>query len=258
MSIVSIALVWFVMSFSSLGFGSGDTASTIAINDYTAGVSVLFIVGACFVLWTQLGVLLELPAIVFFPFVMWFSDFSAYWVIGYLVAVAGVALSVCSSFAQITVPGWHFRIPPESRIRVWFLWKEEHNPMKIPKRAALLIELIVVIALVISSGVVIGAYVKPLSKIHANVVIDSGSYGAVNLTAILDDETAAVVHLEPQSGLTEYNLVLNVTAGSHRLIIDVTSNRHPETNNKVDYSQTVKALPFSTLYIQIGIGVGFI
>lgn len=258
LSIVSIALVWFIMSLSSNVFGSTDTDLTMVMRDNTAGVSVLFIIGAFIVLWTQLGVLLELPAILFFPFVIWYGDFSAYWVLGYLVALAGVALSICSSFVQMTVPGWRIRVPPESRIRVWFLWKDEHNPMSIPKRAALLIKLTVVIALVISSGVVIGAYVQPLSKFHLNVIIDSGSYGAVNLTVVLDDKTAAVAHLEPQPTFTEYNLVLSVTAGSHRLVVDVTSSRHPETNNSIDYSRIVKAFPFTTRYVRIGIGVGFI
>lgn len=82
----------------------------------------------------------------------------------------------------------------------------------------------------------------------------------MDLVITLDGEIVAERYLAPIAGtgnITIFNAGFNISAGSHHLTVDVKSNTHPETNNKVDYSSVIRVLPFTTEEVQVGIGVGF-
>ena len=141
-----------------------------------------------------------------------------------------------------------------------FLWKDERNPRKLPKIVARIAALSVIIAVVASSTVLANAYVNPESKIDLWVVIDGGTYGAVNLYVTMDDKSIATAHIDsdPVSRNTYYSLEINCTAGSHFLVVDAFSDTNPNINNRAEFYGEVRVLPFTTEFIQVGVGVGFI
>jgi hypothetical protein len=261
LSIASVALLWFFLFLGTFCFGSGESQLSVGIREqYERSISVLFMVGAAVVLFSQLGVLLEIPAIVLFPFIAWWRDGSVVWVLGYCVGLIGVVLTIHSSFVQVTFPGMRLRIPPESRTRVWYFWKEERSAKRIPRRAWYAIASATLAAALISTGVVASAYVEPMSRLSVSTHIDSAVYGDVDLVITLDGSVVAEKHLAPApdgQGLMTYVLELRVTAGSHDLTVDARSTTYPDTNNRLDFSRTVRVLPFTTEEVLVGIGVGF-
>ena len=262
LAIISSGLFWVPVFFVSSVFGSGDTNLTRTINGYLGTISILFIVGAILTLWTQLGVALELPGLIFLPFVIWYRDYSVFWMVGYVVAFIGTSMSTLSSFVQIAITKKTVRIPPESRIRVWFFWKDEHIPLKIPRVVAGALAVLIIIAVVASSAVLVDSYVRPLSKIDLIVVIASDIYGAVDLTVRLDGNEVVTTHFGPAPGMTYFSTEINLTAGSHTMVVDVNSATHPETNGIVgppgtDRVLPLRVLPFATDTVEVGIGVGF-
>ena len=253
-SILSVVLVWF-WRFFGLSFGSGETALSRTISGYTAEVSALFIVGAFVALLTPLGAMLQLPALGFFPFVIWWRELSGFWTFGYVVALIGAVVSFGSSFVQITLPGRRLRIPPESRIAVWSLRKDEHQSHPLPRAAKIALLSIVIVAVLISIWIMAPAYTQPRSKISVTVVIDSRGYEIDNVTVEIDDRV--VLHKQLATNYTQFQVVVNETAGSHTLSVTLAGDNIPPDHWHSYQPWVVKVLPFTTEEVQVGYNVIF-
>lgn len=177
LSVSSVVLLWFFWFIGTYGFSSAESQLSIGLKEtYERWSSILFMIGAFATLFTQLGMFLKIPAIVIFPFIAWWRDLSATWIPGYCVGLIGVAFTIYSCFVQATLPGMRIRIPPESRVVVWFPWREERKAMRIPRRVAYAAASIVIAAALISIGIVADAYTEPKSRLSVTTYIDGATY----------------------------------------------------------------------------------
>lgn len=257
LSIVSVAMVWFWRMFDSMGYASGQTALTGTLNNYSSDVSLVFIVGAIVALLTPLGVMLQIPALVVFPFLIWYWDLSGYWVLGYIVALIGAAVSISSMFIQISFPGRRLLIPPETRIGVWSLRKEERQTRPLHWSAKITLLSLVIAAALVSTLIVTPAYARPMSKISVTVMIDGSGYEIDNVTVKVDNNV--ILHRQLANGsLNGIQVIVNATAGSHTLSVNLAGDNVPPDRWHSYQPWVIKVLPWTTEEVLLGYNVAFI
>ena len=257
LSIVSVAMVWFPRMFDSMGFASGQTALTGTLNNYSSDVSLVFMIGAFVALLTPLAVMLQIPALAVFPFLIWYWDLSGYWVLGYIIALTGAAVSINSMFVQISFPGRRLLIPPETRIGVWSLRKEERQARPLHRGVKIALLSIVVAAALVSTLIVTPAYTRPMSKISVTLMIDGTGYEIDNVTVKVDNNV--VSHRQLANGtLNDIHVTVNATAGSHTLWVSLAGHNIPPDHWHSYQPWVVKVLPWTTEEVLLGYNVAFV
>jgi hypothetical protein len=236
-----------------------DNDLTSSMKSLMAGLAVIYILGTALSLLNSLAAVIQLPCLGIGLPVAWYLQYGSMMYLEYSVAFAGTILVFVSMFLAFEVPGWEFLVPPKSRLHAVSISKRFRVAKPLSKRNAAIIMTVIIATMTVIAAFAFYTRSEEVSRLTVIVMIGNQYANPVGFSVYLDDEKVfeGVPDIEAPDH-QESMVQLNLSAGTHTVVLDVWNELGQLVVDIPDSHREVRTLPYTTDVIHMTVGMGLI
>lgn len=261
----SVAILWVPLFFSTTVGGSGDSDLDRQLRLALSATSALFILGTIVSIFTPLGGLLNIPALIFTPMFLARGDFAmdlapsnpnAGVIILLLAGLIGTCCIIVSLLVQVNIGAGEDPIPRFRTFRGRDTRLSEREEGRRDFRLILLkprlrlrtVVIVILLAFALVGLTVVEVFTQPVSSLRIDILINGEEYGPGWAELYLDGQAVALesYDLSDLSGGI-YHAVhsYEVKPGKHTFGIDFTNTSEAGLDGALEQLRSIWVIPFT-------------
>jgi hypothetical protein len=274
----SVAILWVPLFFSNTVGGSGDSDLDRQLRSALSTTSALFILGTIVSIFTPLGGLLNIPALIFTPMFLARGDFAmdlepsnpnAGVMVLLLAGVIGTCCIIVSLLMQVNIGAGEDPIPRFRTFRGSDAQPSEREEGRKEVQLILLksklrprtVAIVALLAFALVGITVFEVFTEPVSSLQIGIVIDGEEYGPGWVGLYLDGQAVALESYDMSDlvgGIYYADHSYRVEPGKHTFGMDFTNTSEAGLDGVLEQLRSIWVIPFTDETQEILWGVLYI